>query len=143
AADVGLGPTRVDEVIVVFKAFPTRVGAGPFRTEMSEGEAEALGIEEYGTVTGRRRRIGRWDGEMARYAAMVNGATQVAITGIDRVDPACRGVTEFEKLSEKARRFVERVERDVGVPVTLISTGPGLDEIIDLRDLRAGEESRR
>ena len=140
AADVGLGPTRVNEVIVVFKAFPTRVGAGPFRTEMSEEESKALGIEEYGTVTGRKRRIGRWDGEMARYAAMINGATQIAITGIDRIDSACRGVTEFEKLSEKAKRFVERVEQDVGVPVTLISTGPELDEIIDLREAAENKE---
>ncbi|WP_456487335.1 adenylosuccinate synthetase [Candidatus Alkanophaga liquidiphilum] len=136
AADVGLGPTKVDEVVVVFKAFPTRVGAGPFKTEMSDAEAKTLGIEEFGTVTGRKRRIGRWDAEMARYAATLNGATQIAITGIDRIDPVCRGVTEFEKLSEKAKEFVARVERDVGVPVTLISTGPGLNEIIDLRRRR-------
>ena len=44
-------------------------------------------IEEFGTVTHRRRRIGEWDGEMARYSAMINGCTQAAITGIDRIDP--------------------------------------------------------
>ncbi|WP_457590612.1 adenylosuccinate synthetase [Geoglobus sp.] len=133
AADVGVGPTKVEEVVVVFKTFPTRVGAGPFPTEMSQEEAEKLGIVEYGTVTGRRRRVGWWDGELARYSAMVNGATQIAITGIDRLDRECFGVTEWEKLTPKAKEFVERVEDDTGVPVTLISTGPSLEQIIDLR----------
>jgi adenylosuccinate synthase len=133
AADVGLGPTRVDDVIVVFKTFPTRVGEGPFPTEMPQEEAEKLGIIEYGTVTGRRRRIGWWDGKLARYSAMVNGATQVAITGIDKLDKECYGVTEWEKLTPKAKEFIERVEDEVKVPVTLISTGPELHQIIDLR----------
>ena len=133
AADVGLGPTRVDDVIVVFKTFPTRVGAGPFPTEMSQEEAEKLGIVEYGTVTGRRRRVGWWDGKFARYSAMVNGATQVAITGIDKLDKECYGVKEWEKLTPKAREFIEKIEDDVNVPVTLISTGPSLEQIIDLR----------
>lgn len=134
AADVGVGPTKIDEVVVVFKAFPTRVGAGPFPTEMSQEEAEELGIIEYGTVTGRRRRIGYWDGEFARYSAMVNGATQVAITCIDKLDKECYGVTEWEKLTPKAKEFIEKVEEDVRVPVTLISTGPDVSHIIDLRD---------
>ncbi len=133
AADVGIGPTRVDDVVIVFKTFPTRVGEGPFPTEIPQEEAEKLGIVEYGTVTGRRRRIGLWDGKMARYAAMVNGATQVAITGIDKLDKECYGVTEWSKLTPKAKEFIERVEDEVKVPVTLISTGPELHQIIDLR----------
>jgi adenylosuccinate synthase len=134
AADVGVGPTKIDEVIVVFKAFPTRVGSGPFPTEMPKEEAEKLGIVEYGTVTGRRRRIGYWDGELARYSAMLNGATQVAITGIDKLDKECYGAREWKKLSPKAKEFVEGVEDDVRVPVTLISTGPATSHIIDLRN---------
>ncbi|ADB57550.1 adenylosuccinate synthetase [Archaeoglobus profundus] len=133
AADVGIGPTRVDDVVIVFKTFPTRVGEGPFPTEIPLEEAEKMGIVEYGTVTGRRRRIGLWDGKMARYAAMVNGATQVAITGIDKLDKECYGVTEWSKLTPKAKEFIERVEDEVKVPVTLISTGPELHQIIDLR----------
>uniref|UniRef100_A0A7C4WJF4 Adenylosuccinate synthetase n=1 Tax=Geoglobus ahangari TaxID=113653 RepID=A0A7C4WJF4_9EURY len=133
AADVGLGPTRVDDVIVVFKTFPTRVGEGPFPTEMSQEEAEKLGIVEYGTVTGRRRRVGWWDGKLARYSVMVNGATQVAITGIDKLDKECYGVREWAKLTPKAKKFIEKVEDDVRIPVTLISTGPSLEQIIDLR----------
>lgn len=133
-ADVGIGPTKVEDVIVVFKTFPTRVGAGPFPTEMSQEEAERLGIIEFGTVTGRRRRIGWWDGKLARYSAMVNGATQIAITGIDKLDKECYGVKEWEKLTPKAKEFVERVEDDTRVPVTLVSTGPSIEQIIDLRE---------
>ncbi|HWQ66979.1 MAG TPA: adenylosuccinate synthetase [Methanospirillum sp.] len=133
AADNGVGPTRIDDVIVVFKAFPTRVGEGPFATEMSGEEARNLGIQEFGTVTGRERRIGYWDGEMARYAAMVNGCTQVAITGIDHVDKSCFGATKYSQLSKAARDFLGQVEEDTGAPVTLISTGPEMSQIIDIR----------
>ncbi len=134
AADVGVGPTRIDETIVVFKTFPTRVGEGPFETQMSEGEAKKLEIEEFGTVTGRPRRIGWWDPKMAAYSAMINGATQVAITGLDKLDPSVRGVDQYDDLSTKVRTFLRKAEEEVGVPFTLLSTGPELAEIIDLRE---------
>jgi adenylosuccinate synthase len=134
AADNGVGPTRIDEVIVVFKAYPTRVGAGPFSTEMTPEEAQEHGIEEFGTVTHRRRRIGEWDGEMARYSAMINGCTQAAITGIDRIDPDCYGCSDYDRLSKAAKDFISKAEDDIGKPVTLISTGPDISHIIDLRE---------
>lgn len=134
AADNGVGPTRIDDVIVVFKAFPTRVGEGPFSTEMTSSQAQALGIQEFGTVTGRERRIGNWDGEMARYASMVNGATQVAITGVDHIDASCFGATQYSQLTSPVRDFLAQVEADTGCPVSLISTGPEMSQIIDIRD---------
>jgi Adenylosuccinate synthetase (EC 6.3.4.4) len=134
AADNGVGPTRVDEVMVVFKAYPTRVGEGPFSTEMPMETSKKMGIEEFGTVTHRPRRIGEWDPKMARYSAMVNGGTQAAITGIDRVDRHCYGATQLNQLSPTAREFIEMVEQDIKIPVTLISTGPDVSHIIDLRD---------
>lgn len=133
AADNGVGPTRIDDVIVVFKAYPTRVGEGPFGTEMTKEESHALGIEEFGTVTHRERRIGGWDGKMARYSAMINGCTIAAITGIDNVDEACYGATEYSQLTEKALAFIRQAEEDIGVPVKLISTGPEMSQIIDIR----------
>jgi adenylosuccinate synthase len=134
AADNGVGPTKIDDVIVVFKAYPTRVGEGPFSTEMSAFKSDSMGIEEFGTVTHRKRRIGGWDGDMARYSAMINGCTQAAITGIDRIDKACFGVTEYAKLTKKAKDFVKQAEEDIGSPVTLISTGPEITQIVDMRD---------
>ena len=133
AADNGVGPTRIDDVIVVFKAFPTRVGEGPFDTEMSSNKAHELGIEEFGTVTGRERRIGNWDGEMARYATMINGATQIAITGVDHIDQSCFGATKFSQLTKPVKDFIGQVEEDTGCPVTLISTGPEMSQIVDIR----------
>lgn len=134
AADNGVGPTRIDDVVVVFKAYPTRVGEGPFQTEMSAEQSATLGFQEFGTVTHRQRRIGGWDGKMAHYSAMINGCTIAAITGIDHVDPACFGITTYDGLTEKALAFLEQAEKDIGAPIGLISTGPDLSQIIDVRD---------
>jgi len=135
ASDVGIGPTRVDDVIVVFKSFPTRVGEGPFPTEMSQEEAEKMGLVEYGTVTGRRRRVGWFDFEFARYSARINGATMLAVTMLDKYDKGAFGVTDYDKLPKGAKEFIEEIEEKVGVPVGLIKTGPELEHIIDRRDV--------
>jgi adenylosuccinate synthase len=100
---------------------------------MTAEKSDSMGIQEFGTVTHRKRRIGGWDGGMARYSAMVNGCTQAAITGIDRVDKSCFGVTDYKKLTRKAKDFLKIAEDDIGSPVTLISTGPEMTQIIDLR----------
>jgi len=87
-AGVGVGPTRIDAVAGVFKAYATRVGGGPFPTEQ-KGEAGDLIRErgrEYGTTTGRPRRCGWFDGLAARYAATVNGLTSAALTLFDVLD---------------------------------------------------------
>jgi adenylosuccinate synthase len=136
AADNGVGPTNIDDVIVVFKAYPTRVGEGPFSTEMATEKSDSMGIQEFGTVTHRKRRVGGWDGEMAQYSAMINGCTQAAITGIDRIDKSCFGVTEYGKLTKKAKDFLKIAEDDIGSPITLISTGPEITQIIDMRDVK-------
>lgn len=133
AADVGVGPTKIDDVLLVFKAYVSRVGGGPFPTEMPPEEAQKLGIIEYGTVTGRRRRIGSFDFELAKRSAMINGATQVALTCLDRLFKEASGASSWGQLPRKAQAFVERVERELGVPVTIISTGIELAHIIDLR----------
>ncbi len=132
--DLGIGPRKVKDVIVVFKSFPSRVGEGPFPTLMSDEEAERLGIQEFGTVTGRARRSGTFDFEMARYSVMVNSASQIALTCVDYFDRNYAGVREYEKLSPKMKAFIEEVEKKVDVPVTIISTGPDLEDTIDLRE---------
>ncbi|RZN62031.1 MAG: adenylosuccinate synthetase, partial [Methanonatronarchaeia archaeon] len=69
-----------------------------------------------------------------KYAVMVNGATQAAITCIDKYDERCRGATEYNQLTDEAKEFIEQKEEEMGVPVTIISTGPRNDETIDLRE---------
>ena len=133
AADVGLGPTNVDDVLVVFKAYVTRVGAGYLKGELSPEEAVKRGWAEYGTVTGRQRRAAPFDFDLARRAVMLNGATQIALTKLDIVYPESRGVNNYGSLSTDARAFVENVEAEIGVPVTLIGTGPSVEEVVDRR----------
>ena len=101
---------------------------------MSLEEAERLGVVEYGTVTGRRRRVGWFDFDFARYSAKVNGATLLAITMLDKYDKEAFGVTDYDKLPKKAREFIEEIEERVRVPVGLIKTGPELEHIIDIRE---------
>ncbi|MDO5846251.1 MAG: adenylosuccinate synthetase, partial [Methanocorpusculum sp.] len=133
AADVGVGPTKIDNVICVFKAFPTRVGAGPFPTELTHEQSISLGIQEFGAVTHRERRIGTWDGDLARYSAMINGCTCIAVTGIDHIDKTVFGATEYAKLTPKAKAFIHQIEADTKCPVGIISTGPDQSHIIDIR----------
>lgn len=85
---VGLGPTVVDEVVGVSKAYATRVGHGPFPTEMPDAEAARLreAGEEYGATTGRPRRCGWLDLPALRYAARINGLTRLVVTKLDVLD---------------------------------------------------------
>jgi adenylosuccinate synthase len=90
----GFGPQEVDEVIGVVKAYVTRVGGGPFPTEIEGGVGDILRERggEYGATTGRPRRCGWFDGVVMRHASKINGLTQLAITKLDVLD-------SFEKIS--------------------------------------------
>ena len=85
---VGIGPTQIDRVMGVFKAYQTRVGAGPFPTELLNGVGEHLRERgcEYGTTTGRPRRCGWFDAVLARHAVRVNGMQRAALTKLDVLD---------------------------------------------------------
>lgn len=87
----GIGPTQLSSVIGVYKAYATRVGEGPFPTEVQGAAADALRQigtpwAEVGTTTGRMRRVGWFDAVMARYSARINGIDTVAITKLDVLD---------------------------------------------------------
>src|ERR687889_397746 len=81
----GIGPKRIDRIIGVVKAYTTRVGAGPFPTELLDEDGEQLRTigAKYGTTTGRSRRCGWYDAVIARYAARVNGLTEFFLTKLD------------------------------------------------------------
>ncbi|HET9945854.1 MAG TPA: adenylosuccinate synthase [Actinomycetes bacterium] len=81
----GIPPTRIDRVIAVVKAYATRVGSGPFPTELLDADGEKLRADgaEFGTTTGRPRRCGWYDAVVARYAARVNGVTDFVLTKLD------------------------------------------------------------
>ena len=81
----GVGPTRIDRVVAVAKAYTTRVGEGPFPTELLDADGDRLRESggEYGTTTGRPRRTGWYDAVVVRYAARVNGLTDLVVTKLD------------------------------------------------------------
>jgi adenylosuccinate synthase len=168
ATGVGIGAGRIDRVIGVAKAYVTRVGEGPFPSEIEGDDQERMRDlgREYGTVTGRSRRCGWLDLVALRYAVRVNGIDQLALTKLDVLShfaelPICvryrlRGgeetedfpahqsdfhaarpvyetlpgwsepldeCTSLEDLPEPARRYVDFVERELDVEVTLVGTG--------------------
>jgi len=85
----GIGPRHIDRVVGVAKAYVTRVGSGPFPTELRDGTGDLL-VErghEFGTNTGRRRRVGWFDAVMLRHAVQLNSLSEVALTKLDVLDP--------------------------------------------------------
>ena len=87
-AGTGLGPRDIDRVVGITKAYTTRVGAGPFPTELTDADGDTLVDvgREFGTVTGRRRRAGWLDCVMLRHAVRLNSLTELALTKLDVLD---------------------------------------------------------
>jgi adenylosuccinate synthase len=108
ATGSGIGPRALDDVIGVVKAYISRVGSGPFPTELDNEIGEKM-VEiggEFGTVTGRRRRCGWLDGVALRYAVRVNGLTEIALTKLDVLShfETLRVAVAYDSLGE---RFTE------------------------------------
>ncbi len=133
-ADVGIGPKHVDDVIIVFKAYVTRVGEGPLKNELSPEEIQKRGWEEHGTVTGRLRRAAPFDFDLAKRSVKLNSATKIAVTKLDKVFPETKGVTRKEDLSQRAVEFLEQIEEETGIPVWLVGTGPKSSETLHFRE---------
>jgi len=132
-SEAGVGPTKVDNVLVVFKAFVTRVGTGPLPGELTKEEALKRGWFETAAGTGRDRRSAPFNFELARKAVMVNGATQAALTKLDILYPECKGAKTYDELPMEAKQFIKEIEKQTEIPVVLIGTGPDALDIIDRR----------
>ncbi|HYU55993.1 MAG TPA: adenylosuccinate synthetase [Candidatus Dormibacteraeota bacterium] len=141
-ADVGIGPTDVDDVMIIFKAYVTRVGEGPLEGQLDREEVLRRGWMEHGTVTGRERRAAPFDFKLAKRAVQLNGATQIALTKLDVLYPTAKGVRDYLNLPKEARDFAVSIERETNVPVTLIGTGPDEKDIIDKRPARHASRLR-
>jgi adenylosuccinate synthase len=109
-AGLGFGPTSIENVIGVAKAYATRVGAGPFPTELTDAVGEHLRTKgrEFGVVTGRPRRCGWLDLVALRYVAAVNGLTHLALTKLDVLDgmPEIAVCTGYANTPEASLPFV-------------------------------------
>ncbi len=133
ASEAGVGPTRVDDVIIVYKSFMTRVGAGPLPGEITKEEALKRGWFEVAAGTGRDRRSAPFDFDLAKKTAKINGATQAAMTKLDCIYPTCRSARKFSDLPKEAKEFIKEVETRTGVPIVFIGTGPDALDLIDRR----------
>ena len=137
AVGAGIGPTAIDAVLGVVKAYTTRVGNGPLPTEASPEEAariRELG-DEFGATTGRPRRCGWFDAVVVRYAVRVNGLTGLAVTKLDVLDafsaiPVCVGYRLDGEPCDSMPADLERIER----VEPLYERLPGWDR--PLRDVR-------
>ncbi len=171
---LGIPPTSVNRVIAIVKAYSTRVGNGPFPTELDNEAGEKLRAvgHEFGATTGRPRRCGWLDIVALRYTSSINGFTELAVTKLDvltgleelaictsyRVDGKVSerfpsdaqtlqtvepiyeylpgwteditGARSLSDLPGNARKYLERIEELMGVPVRLVSTGPKRSQTI-------------
>lgn len=132
-SEAGVGPKKVDNVLTVFKVFMTRVGGGPLPEELSREEAKKRGWFEIAAGTGRERRSAPFNFEIAKKAVTINSATQAAVTKLDILYPKCKSARNYEELPEEAKQFINEIEKQTGVPVALIGTGPEALDIIDRR----------
>lgn len=174
----GIGPRFLDEIIGVSKAYVTRVGSGPFPTELNDSDGRLLATrgKEFGSVTGRPRRCGWFDAVMMRRAVLNNSLTGIVLTKLDVLDEfkqvkicvgyryrneilsnppfdleileecepvyeellgwqeSTYGITDYEKMPEKAREYIARIEDLSQVPVMILSTGPERHQTIILQD---------
>lgn len=176
----GVGPTKMDRVAGIVKAYTTRVGEGPFPTELFDevGEELARVGHEFGATTGRPRRCGWFDACLLKKAVQLNGLTDLAITKMDVMDglktikicvgykdangndvkslpsklsllkeitpvyEECEGwmestvgITEYDKLPEKAKAYLKRIEELLETPIFIVSTGPKREETIILKNI--------
>jgi adenylosuccinate synthase len=137
ADDVGLSWRNIGGAVMVVKAVPSRVGAGPLPGELGADEILQRGIAEYGVVTGRlRRKAAEIPWELLGYAAMLNGPTEIALTFCDHYDPAVTGATTPEQLTQPVRELIAKVEQVTSAPVTMVETGKLFAHIVDLRGAR-------
>ncbi len=164
---LGIGSTKINEVIGVYKAYQTRVGAGPFPTELFDKNADALQTigGEIGATTKRKRRCGWFDGVLARYTNQINGFTSIILTKLDVLDSfdeikICTGykngqfpednldglkpeyitlpgwktdishIKNWKDLPENTKKYIETIEKIVGVNAGVVSVGKERNQII-------------
>ncbi len=154
---LGIGPKYINKIIGISKAYTTRVGEGPFHTELFDKDGELLAKRgnEFGATTGRPRRCGWLDLVALKKAVFTNSVTDLCITKLDVLDEtetikACieydndepvykefdgwlsstEGITEYSELPENAKRYIEYIEKFSDCNASIISTGPSRDQTI-------------
>ena len=154
---LGIGPKFIDRIIGISKAYTTRVGEGPFLTELFDKDGELLAKKgnEFGATTGRPRRCGWLDLVALKKAIFTNSVTNLCITKLDVLDEtesikvcveydndkpvykvfdgwlsSTEGITEYSELPEKAKEYIEFIEEFAECSASIISTGPSRNQTI-------------
>lgn len=170
---LGIAPNKIGDVYGIFKAYTTRVGSGPFPTELfdEDGTTMARVGNEFGSVTGRQRRCGWLDLVALKYAVRINGVTQLMMMKADvlsgfktlrvctaytyrgeqidhlpyniepeNVSPVytefkgwqadLTGLNSYESLPDELKNYITFIEKEVGVPITIVSVGPDRTQTI-------------
>ena len=154
---LGIGPKFIDRIIGISKAYTTRVGEGPFLTELFDKDGELLAKKgnEFGATTGRPRRCGWLDLVALKKAVFTNSVTNLCITKLDVLDEtesikvcveydndkpvykvfdgwlsSTEGITEYSELPEKAKEYIEFIEEFAECSASIISTGPSRNQTI-------------
>jgi len=147
ATGTGVGPTAIGTVISVTKAYVTRVGGGPFPTEIHDAAGEELRARgnEYGAVTGRPRRCGWLDIPLLRYSNQVNGAEWLVVTKLDVLDtlaeiPVCVGYEIDGKVTDEIPADVDGLERIKPTYTTLKGWQESTEGITDFEKLPAAAQ---
>lgn len=128
-ASCGIGPTKINEVIGIFKPYMTKVGEGPFPTKVNNEWSKTIAQRghEFGTTTGRPRDIGYLDLDELHRAVIVNGCTQLAMTKgdvLEGLDFIAESEGRAVLFQYKEKRVISLIEEITKVPITLVSNGP-------------------
>ena len=155
----GVSPKKLDYVLAIVKAYTTRVGSGPFMTELFDDNGRKLSEvgHEFGATTGRERRCGWLDLVALKKSMIINGFNGICLTKLDVLDSfekiyVCikyenektvykeydgwkkdiSTIKEYDKLPENAKKYIGDIEKFLGVPISIISNGPRREENIIL-----------
>ncbi len=155
---LGIGPKFIDKIIGISKAYTTRVGEGPFITELFDANGDHLAKKgnEFGATTGRARRCGWLDLVALKKAIFTNSVTDLCITKLDVMDElkeihvcnayednkpvykvfegwltSTEGVTKYSDLPDNAKKYIEYIENFTECNASIISTGPSRDQTIN------------
>tara|TARA_B100000989_G_scaffold163311_2_gene122008 strand:- start:1807 stop:3045 length:1239 start_codon:yes stop_codon:yes gene_type:complete len=153
----GVSPKKLNYILAIVKAYTTRVGSGPFMTELFDNNGKQLAEigHELGATTGRERRCGWIDLVALRRSVIINGFTGICLTKIDVLDQfkeikACvdyknnkpvyenfegwmtdiSKIKDYDELPEKVKIYINAIQDYLGIPIDIISNGPGRDQNI-------------
>ena len=153
----GVSPKNLNYILAIVKAYTTRVGSGPFMTELFDDYGKMLSERghEFGATTGRERRCGWLDLVALKRSIIINGFTGICLTKLDVLDTfkkikvcvsyennepvyneyngwqkSIKGIKKYETLPKNAKKYIESIEKYLDVPIDIISNGPGREENI-------------